>query len=140
MSGRWRGCQGERVPPYRAQQANLGGPEGPKTVPTTPGQHPTGQCPVWFPFLPKAAGHYHPGVRIAILEDDPDQLALLQRWLVQDGHDVHGYLTGREAMMRATRESFDLFVLDWQVPDVSGTEVLQWLRNNVSRRVPILFV
>jgi DNA-binding response OmpR family regulator len=79
-------------------------------------------------------------VRIAILEDDPDQLALLQRWLVQDGHDVHGYLTGRETMMRATRESFDLFILDWQVPDVSGTEVLQWLRTNVSKKVPILFV
>jgi DNA-binding response OmpR family regulator len=79
-------------------------------------------------------------VRIAILEDDPDQLALLQRWLAQDGHDVHGYLTGREAMMRSARESFDLFVLDWQVPDVPGTEVLQWVRNNVSRTVPILFV
>ena len=84
--------------------------------------------------------HYHAPVRIAILEDDPDQLALLQRWLAQDGHDVHGYLSGREAMMRATRESFDLFVLDWQVPDVSGAEVLQWLRSNVSRTVPILFV
>ena len=92
--------------------------------------------PVSFP----GRGHYHPGVRIAILEDDPDQLALLQRWLVQDGHDVHGYLTGREAMMRSTRESFDLFILDWQVPDVSGTEVLQWLRANVSQTVPILFV
>ena len=84
--------------------------------------------------------HYHPSVRIAILEDDPDQLALLQRWLVQDGHDVHGYGTGREVMMRAGRESFDMFLLDWQVPDVSGTEVLQWLRANVSRKVPILFV
>ncbi len=81
-----------------------------------------------------------PTMRIAILEDDPDQLALLQRWLVQDGHDVHGYLMGREVMTRATRESFDLFVLDWQVPDISGIEVLQWLRGNVSQRVPILFV
>ena len=53
----------------------------------------------------RVGAHYHPPVRIAILEDDPDQLALLQRWLVQDGHDVHGYLTGREAMTRATRES-----------------------------------
>ena len=79
-------------------------------------------------------------MRIAILEDDPDQLALLQRWLAQDGHDVHGYLTGRETMTRAARESFDLFVLDWQVPDVPGTEVLKWLRNNISRTVPILFV
>ena len=79
-------------------------------------------------------------MRIAILEDDPDQLALLQRWLVQDAHDVHGYLSGRELMTRATRESFDLYVLDWQVPDISGTEVLQWLRANVSQKVPILFV
>jgi DNA-binding response OmpR family regulator len=79
-------------------------------------------------------------LRIAILEDDPDQLALLQRWLVQDEHDVHGYLAGRELMTRASRESFDLFVLDWQVPDVSGTEVLLWLRANVSRQVPVLFV
>jgi len=91
-------------------------------------------------FTPKDWGIIIQAMRIAILEDDPDQLALLQRWLVQDGHDVHGYVSGREAMTRATRESFDMFVLDWQVPDVSGPEVLQWLRSNVSRQVPILFV
>ena len=33
-------------------------------------------------------------LRISILEDDPDQLALLKRWLAEDGHDVHGYLAG----------------------------------------------
>lgn len=79
-------------------------------------------------------------MRVAILEDDPDQLALLKRWLADDGHDVHGYLSGREAMKYAGRESFDLFVLDWQVPDVSGTEVLLWLRSKVSQKVPVLFV
>ena len=79
-------------------------------------------------------------MRISILEDDPDQLALLKRWLTDDGHDVHGYLTGREAMKHAGRESFDLFVLDWQVPDVSGADVLMWLRSNVSKQAPVLFV
>ena len=79
-------------------------------------------------------------MRIAILEDDPDQLALLRRWLSDAGHDVHGYVAGREAMKHAGRESFDLFILDWQVPDVSGAEVLTWLRANVSRHVPILFI
>ena len=79
-------------------------------------------------------------MRIAILEDDPDQLALLRRWMVEDGHDVHGYQSGRETMKQAGRESFDLFMLDWQVPDVSGTEVLTWLRANVSKSVPVLFV
>jgi two-component system, OmpR family, response regulator RegX3 len=79
-------------------------------------------------------------MRIAILEDDPDQLALLRRWITDDGHDVHPYTSGREAMKMAGRESFDLFMLDWQVPDVSGAEVLMWLRANVSKSVPVLFV
>ena len=79
-------------------------------------------------------------MRIAILEDDPDQLALLKRWIADDGHDVHGWLSGRETMKQAGRESFDLFMLDWQVPDVSGAEVLTWLRSNISKTVPVLFV
>ena len=79
-------------------------------------------------------------MRIAILEDDPDQLALLERWLADAGHDVHPYQSGRETMRHAGRESFDIFVLDWQVPDVSGPEVLAWVRNNVSKHVPVLFV
>ena len=53
---------------------------------------------------------------------------------------MHGYQSGRDAMKFAGRESFDLFILDWQVPDVSGADVLMWLRTNVSRQVPVLFV
>ena len=79
-------------------------------------------------------------MRIAILEDDPDQLALLKRWVADDSHDVHTYVSSREAMKHASRESFDLFILDWQVPEVSGAEVLVWLRENISRTVPVLFV
>lgn len=79
-------------------------------------------------------------MRIALLEDDPDQSTLLQRWLGEDGHDVHAFLAGREIMKNAGRESYDLFVLDWQVPDVPGTEVLKWIRAQLSRTVPVLFV
>ncbi len=79
-------------------------------------------------------------MRIAILEDDPDQLALIKRWVAEDGHDVHPFQDGRAIMKQAGRESFDLFILDWQVPDVSGADVLKWLRANVSKSVPVLFV
>ena len=34
-------------------------------------------------------------MRIAILEDDPDQLALLQRWLAQDEKLGYVYRTGK---------------------------------------------
>jgi two-component system response regulator RegX3 len=79
-------------------------------------------------------------LRIAILEDDPDQLALLSRWLSNAGHQVHGYLLGHEILKHAGRESFDLFVLDWEVPDISGVDVLRRIRANLSKSVPILFV
>jgi two-component system, OmpR family, response regulator RegX3 len=79
-------------------------------------------------------------LRIAILEDDPDQLALLSRWLNNAGHQVHGYLLGHEILKHAGRESFDLFILDWEVPDISGVDVLRRIRANVSKSVPILFV
>jgi two-component system, OmpR family, response regulator RegX3 len=79
-------------------------------------------------------------LRIAILEDDPDQLALLSRWMANAGHQVHGYLRGNDVLKNAARESFDLFVLDWEVPDVSGIEVLRWIRSNLSTSVPVLFV
>ncbi len=79
-------------------------------------------------------------MRIAILEDDPDQLALLTRFLSDRGHELHGYLSGREIMRESARESFDLYLLDWQVPDVSGIDVLRWIREEVSKTVPVLFV
>lgn len=79
-------------------------------------------------------------LRIAILDDDPDQLALLERALAGSGHDVHAFTSGREITRRAARESYDLFVLDWQVPDLAGPEVLGWIRENLSRTVPVLFL
>ena len=79
-------------------------------------------------------------MRIAILEDDPDQMALLKRWLSETGHDLHCHLSGNEMIKYAGRESFDLFILDWQVPDVSGADVLHWIRANVSKTTPVLFV
>jgi two-component system response regulator RegX3 len=79
-------------------------------------------------------------LRISILEDDPDQLALLSRWLGNSGHKVHGFLLGNELLKHARRESFDLFVLDWEVPDISGVDALRWIRAELSTSVPILFV
>jgi DNA-binding response OmpR family regulator len=79
-------------------------------------------------------------MRIAILEDDPDQLALVKHWLRDAGHEIHGYMRGRDLMRAATRESMDLFLLDWQVPDVPGTDVVVWIREKLSKTVPVLFM
>lgn len=78
-------------------------------------------------------------LRVAILEDDPDQLALERRWLETAGHLCHGFLKGADLVRQAGRESFDVYVLDWMVPDLSGEAVLQWIRQTLPDRVPVMF-
>lgn len=79
-------------------------------------------------------------MRIAILEDDAEQAALMQTHLSAAGHDCGVYSSGKALIVDAGRESFDLFLLDWQVPDLSGEDVLRWVRKHVAAPVPVMFV
>ena len=78
-------------------------------------------------------------MRIALLEDDVAVGTAMQHWLEAAGHDVHNFISGKTIVREASRESFDLFMLDWHVPDLSGEEVLRWLREKQQSTVPVLF-
>jgi two-component system, OmpR family, response regulator RegX3 len=78
-------------------------------------------------------------MRIALLEDDVVVGTMMQHWLEAAGHAVHHYTSGKAIVREAARESFDVFVLDWHVPDLSGEEVLRWLRETQQSTVPVLF-
>jgi len=79
-------------------------------------------------------------VRFAILEDDPAQMEVLTGWLREAGHDVHGFGLARELMRVASRESFDLFLVDWVLPDLTGEQVLRWLRVERGNDTPAIFI
>jgi len=79
-------------------------------------------------------------MRIAILDDDESQIELISHLLSKAGFNCHGFSAGKPLLKRLRRESFDLLILDWSVPDISGTEVLAWVRSNLPQRVPVLFV
>jgi len=79
-------------------------------------------------------------MRIALLEDDQDQADLVCTWLRAAGHGCHVYMLGKDLVREAQRETFDLFLLDWEVPGMSGAEVLLWIRANIAEPVPVLFV
>lgn len=77
-------------------------------------------------------------MRIAYLEDDAAQAELVRHWLVEAGHSCTHYDSGREFMTLLRRETFDLLVLDWEVPDMTGFAVLEELRAS-GNKVPVLF-
>ena len=78
-------------------------------------------------------------MRIAILEDDPSQLELLSHWLKLAGHHAHAFEQGAPLLRTLEHETFDVLLLDWNVPDVSGIEVLRQVRQQLRSRIPVLF-
>lgn len=79
-------------------------------------------------------------MRIAVLDDDPSQTELVCKILSAAGHVCHPFANGRDILHQLRRESYDMLILDWQVPDVSGPEVTRWAREKLPPNLPILFM
>ena len=79
-------------------------------------------------------------MRILLLEDDPAQAAMIVGWLEEAGHEVRHFERGEDLLGSLTAAQYDLMILDWEVPDVSGVEVLRRAREQIHWHVPILFV
>jgi DNA-binding response OmpR family regulator len=79
-------------------------------------------------------------LHIAVLEDDPDQAAVLNLWLEGGGHSCSCFTTGAALMESVDEGGFDLFVIDWELPDLSGLEVVDALRTRLGWSTPVLFV
>lgn len=72
-------------------------------------------------------GTLEPGL-VLIANDHEWTARSVETILVANGHEVVRAHTGREALALATRRRPDLFILDHQLPDLSGLEVCATLR------------
>lgn len=79
-------------------------------------------------------------MRIGILEDDASQSDLLAKVLTQAGHICVSFNLGKNLVARLRQETFDLLVLDWNLPDTSALEVLDWMRSMLEAPPPALIV
>lgn len=79
-------------------------------------------------------------MRICLLDDDLAQLNLLSLWLTQANYTPIQFSSGRSLMSSLRQQGYDLFVLDWGVPDLEGTEVLRRIRLQLGDSVPVIFV
>lgn len=76
---------------------------------------------------------------IGLLEDDPDQAALFRLWLESHGYATRHYPQAAEFRRKLGAESVDLLLLDWNLPDESGIDVLRALRGS-GAKLPVLFL
>jgi HAMP domain-containing protein/CheY-like chemotaxis protein/signal transduction histidine kinase len=70
--------------------------------------------------------------RLLIVEDNPAEQLSIRELLSHDDIDISVAATGNDALAAVTESAFDCVVLDLRLPDMSGFEVLECLRDTPS--------
>lgn len=82
-----------------------------------------------------------PTTNILIVDDTPDNLRLLAKMLESQGYVVRKALSGKMALQGAYRNPPDLILLDITMPEMSGYEVCQKLKEfDATAHIPIIFI
>jgi DNA-binding response OmpR family regulator len=78
-------------------------------------------------------------MKILLVEDDSKQLMPLQTVLSQAGHNVDGVKDGETAQWLLLQKEYDLLILDWMLPHISGLHLCQRYRA-LGKSSPILMI
>ncbi|RQZ63110.1 DNA-binding response regulator [Burkholderia cepacia] len=77
---------------------------------------------------------------VAILEDIVTQAGVVARWLEKAGYETEVRHDGESfvELVRSTR--VDVLLLDWDVPGMSGIDVMRWARDSFADALPIIMM
>lgn len=86
-----------------------------------------------------------PPIRVLVADDDPDTCRLAAEYLREMGVDADTANSGAEAVQKADEahasgRDFQLYFLDWKMPDLDGIEAAATIREHLGAEVPILMV
>lgn len=84
-------------------------------------------------------GLYFYRMRILIIEDEPGIVDFIRQGLEEESYEVEAEENGVSGLERALSGSFDLVLLDWMLPGLSGIEVCRLFREK-DRITPIIFL
>jgi DNA-binding response OmpR family regulator len=77
--------------------------------------------------------------KILLVEDDRHLANLTQTYLLEAGHQIDWADCGEKARAMLLTQNYDLFILDWMLPDITGLEICQRYRAN-GGTAPILLL
>jgi DNA-binding response OmpR family regulator len=78
-------------------------------------------------------------MRVLVAEDDAGLRSVLQRGLRENGYVVDSTGDGQQALRFIDTYEYEVAILDWRMPNVTGLEVIQQLRRRGSA-LPVLML
>jgi DNA-binding response OmpR family regulator len=79
-------------------------------------------------------------MRIAIADDDSDSLTLLESIVAGMGHICAKFNDGERLAAALLRDTFDLVMLDWNMPGKTGLQVVQWMQQTIDTPPPVIML
>jgi DNA-binding response OmpR family regulator len=77
--------------------------------------------------------------KFLLVEDDPNLSQALIEWFSAGGHLVEHVTTGEDALQLLQNFKYEVIMLDWELPGISGLEVCKRFRNDGGRTY-VIFV
>ncbi|MFV2040613.1 MAG: response regulator transcription factor [Candidatus Hydrothermarchaeales archaeon] len=79
--------------------------------------------------------------KILIVDDEPDIIYLVRRFLEREGYSVVEAYGGRDALLKIEEEPPDLILLDVMMPDINGWDVSRALKTeDKTQNIPIVML
>lgn len=67
-------------------------------------------------------------MRLLLVEDDREAAGYLQRAMAEAGHTLDHAAAGRDGLLRAVGEAYDVIILDRMLPELDGLAILRTIR------------
>ena len=81
-------------------------------------------------------------IHVLIVEDEQDIRELMSFHLSKQNIKVDIAEDGRIAYDKLLKNKYDLIIMDWMIPEVSGLDLISWVRNkeHLQYKTPVLMV
>lgn len=83
--------------------------------------------------------HFNRTLNILLVDDDPITHKLVQHALVEMNCTLTSAYGGEEGIADMRESKYDICLLDMEMPDMNGFEVLEWIHKNV-RKMKVIFL
>lgn len=77
--------------------------------------------------------------RILVVDDESSMRQLLEIALGKEGYRVKAAESGQKAIKILSKDSFDLVISDIRMPDMTGVEVLRYVKD-LSQEIPVIMI
>lgn len=77
--------------------------------------------------------------KILVVDDEEELAKLYSTVLTGSGHQAMGVYSGKQAFKQVKKQNFDLVITDFQMPKMTGLELLKAIRKK-GKNIPVILM